>query len=137
MTTDWTTLLATPRTVTVLDQNGEPREITVTPRVRDRVRAGRRRVTVHVLPLLLDEVAAVDPRYRAFAADMLRAATVELSEDADPPYAGDAMRHVASHRRAGRMRTSYNGEGIVPVTAVLELGERLWDHFFAAGGDER
>jgi len=129
MTTDWTTLLATPRTVTVLDQNGEPREITVTPRVRDRVRAGRRRVTVHVLPLLLDEVAAVDLRYRAFAADMLRAATVELSED--------AMRHVASHRRAGRVRTSYNGEGIVPVTAVLELGERLWDHFFAAGGDER
>jgi hypothetical protein len=130
--TDWATRLTTPRTVPATDQNGHPTEITVAPVVRDRERNGARRITVTVLPLLADQLATIDPQYRAFAADMLSRVKVELRETADPRYSDDAMRHVASHRREGRVRTTYNGDAILPIDAVLDLGEQLWDHYFAA-----
>ncbi|WJV44531.1 hypothetical protein [Streptomyces flavofungini] len=131
MTLNWDTLLTTPRTFTSVDPSGHPVEITVTPKVRDRVRDGQRRITVTVLALLTDSVAAIsNPDYRAFAVSQLGTVRVVLQEHADPLYAAGAMRHVASHRCDGRVRTSYNGEAIVPTSDVLDLGERLWDHFF-------
>lgn len=137
MTTDWDTLLTTPRTFTVEDQSGQPREIAVTPRVRDRDRNGERRITVTVLPLLADKVAEIrDPGHRAHAVSMLTPTKVVLCQQPDPAYDSGAMRHVAAHRRAGRVRTSYSGEGVVPVAEVLDLGEALWDHFFRPSNEK-
>lgn len=130
--TDWNTRLATPRTVPATDHDGRPTQITVTPTVRDRERNGQRRISVTVLPLLADQLATIDPQYRAFAADMLRGVKVELRENPDPRYSGDAMRHIAAHRREGRVRTTYNGDAILPIDTVLDLGEQLWDHYFAS-----
>ncbi|MFI1203493.1 hypothetical protein ACH4VR_29360 [Streptomyces sp. NPDC020883] len=85
---------------------------------------------------MADRIAtSTDPSHRMFSAGMLRTVKVELQEHADARYGGDAMRHVASHRREGRVRTSYNGEAIVPVSDVLDLGERLWDHYFSRTAD--
>lgn len=129
---EWDEILATPRSITVTDQDGQPANITLAPRIKDRERHGERRVTITVAALLADRLAEIDPQYRAFAGDMLRGAKVELREHPDPRYTDGSMRHVAAHRRDGMVRTTYVGDGIVPVAQVLDLGEQLWDHFFAA-----
>lgn len=133
--TDWDTLLATPRTISITDQHGEPVEVAVTPKVRERERRGQRCISIAVVALLADQIAALPSESQPFAGDRLRTVRVELRERPDSLYSVGAMRGIAAHRRDGRVRTTYDGSGLIPTDAVLDLGEQLWDHLLGGHRD--
>lgn len=108
-------------TYTYRDTDGE--EVTVTPRVRERVKDGHRRIMVSGLhPLLADRLAALSDYDRPHVEILLRHSGHIVITDRidDSPDNG-----LAASRDRGRLLTIYQGHPILTIDHVLDLAEAL------------
>ncbi|WP_435108088.1 UvrD-helicase domain-containing protein [Nocardiopsis synnemataformans] len=103
------------------DTAGE--EVTVTPRVRDRVKDGYRHIMISGLhPLLADRLAALSDYDRPHVEILLRHSGHIVITDQIDDGPGNGL---ATYRDRGRLLTTYQGHPVLTIDHVLDLAEAL------------
>jgi hypothetical protein len=103
-------------------------QVTITPTVKERARAGHHRTTVSGLhPLLAHKLAALDEDTRPHVELLLNSAVIAITDKSDDAPDSSLIGLIATRDR-GRLITNYQGHPALTCDDVLDLAEHLRAH---------
>lgn len=107
---------------------GDNEPTTITPQVKTRVKGGKTLTTVsHLAPLLASQIDAIaDTGDRLHTIQALSGAVIVICDTPDASMPEDTVAMGAGWcRDRDTLRTTYSGNGHLPVSAVLDLAAQL------------
>lgn len=105
---------------------GDTQPTAITPKIRIRERDGVRITTIRDLaPLLADLTDGItDQGDRGHTLEVLAGAVIAIRDRADETDEAGTLGYT-TYRDYGRLSTTYHGTRDLPVSAVLDLADRL------------